>query len=105
MKTRTASTAETPAALLEDLRALVSDAEIMLNAEPANDCAETGALLRARFAALQARCNYLYARARTTLLAGAKCTDHAIRANPYQALAIALGLGLLLGMRLGPRGQ
>ncbi|MBL9200173.1 MAG: DUF883 family protein, partial [Opitutaceae bacterium] len=35
----------------------------------------------------------------------AKCTDSAIREHPYQALAIALGAGLLVGVLLGRRSR
>jgi ElaB/YqjD/DUF883 family membrane-anchored ribosome-binding protein len=35
--------------------------------------------------------------------AGAKATDEAIRENPYQAVGIALGVGVLLGYFLGRR--
>ncbi len=38
-----------------------------------------------------------YEAGREKALAGAKATDQAIRANPYTALGITFGLGLLLG--------
>ena len=50
--------------------------------------------MRLRFDAAQERMGELYAGARKRVVAGAKCTDEAIRANPYQALAIALGSAL-----------
>jgi ElaB/YqjD/DUF883 family membrane-anchored ribosome-binding protein len=36
-------------------------------------------------------------------VAGAKAADEAIRDNPYKALAIALGVGALVGFVLGRR--
>lgn len=36
-------------------------------------------------------------------VAGAKATDETIRENPYQAIGIALGAGVLLGYLLGRR--
>lgn len=63
--------------------------------------AEALASLRARFSAAQERFNDLYAQARKNVIAGAKYTDGAIRENPYQAMAIALGVGVLLGVLVG----
>ena len=39
----------------------------------------------------------LYETAQNKAIAGAKATDRAIRENPYQALGIAFGVGLLIG--------
>jgi ElaB/YqjD/DUF883 family membrane-anchored ribosome-binding protein len=39
----------------------------------------------------------LYETASNKAIAGAKATDRAIRENPYQALGIAFGVGLLIG--------
>jgi ElaB/YqjD/DUF883 family membrane-anchored ribosome-binding protein len=61
--------------------------------------------LRSRFAAAQERCADAYAGARKKVIAGAKYTDETIRANPYQSLAIAAGLGLLIGVLLGRRSK
>jgi ElaB/YqjD/DUF883 family membrane-anchored ribosome-binding protein len=44
-----------------------------------------------------------FAGARKRALAGAKSADTAIRGNPYQATAIAAGIGLLLGVLVGRR--
>ena len=35
----------------------------------------------------------------------AQCTDQAIRANPYQSLAIAAGVGILVGVLIGRRSK
>ena len=45
----------------------------------------------------------LYDGAKKKVVAGAKYTDTAIRENPYQALAIALGVGVLIGVLVGRR--
>ncbi len=105
MKNRTATTAQTPEALLNDLRALVTEAEKMLSDAPDTDGAEAVTTLRARFDAAQERFADLYASAKKNVTAGAKYTDDAIRANPYQSLAIALGAGLLVGVLLGRRSK
>ncbi len=105
MKNRNLSDAQTPAALLHDLRALVSEAEKILSGTPDADGAEAVTTLRARFEAAQERFGELYATARKNVTAGARYTDDAIRANPYQSLAIALGAGLLVGVLLGRRSK
>ena len=51
--------------------------------------------LRERFSAAQERFSELYDGAKKKVVAGAKYTDTAIRENPYQSMAIALGVGVL----------
>jgi len=70
--------------------------------EPTGDAVST---LRARFDAARARFADLYEGTRQKVVAGAKCADATIRANPYQSLAIAAGVGLLLGVLLGRRSK
>jgi ElaB/YqjD/DUF883 family membrane-anchored ribosome-binding protein len=101
MKNRNLSEAQTPEALLNDLRALVIEAEKMLGSAPDADGAEAVTTMRARLEAAQERFGELYASAKKNVAAGAKYTDEAIRANPYQSLAIALGAGLLIGVLVG----
>ena len=43
--------------------------------------------------------------AKQRVAAGARCTDEAIRANPYQSLAIAAGVGVVVGVLLGRRNR
>ena len=102
---RTASTAQTPEELLNDLRTLVSDAELMLNGSPDENCSTSFAALQKRFDAARQQLGALYTGTKNTLAAGAKYTDQTIRANPYQSLAIALGTGLLIGVLVGRRSQ
>jgi len=61
--------------------------------------------LRQRFADAQERLAATYEEAKTKVVAGAKATDATIRENPYQSIAIAVGVGLLLGMLIGRRGD
>ena len=103
MKNPTAS--QTPAELLEDLRNLVVEAEKMLGDSASEHAADAVAALRERFDSARERLSDLYDGARKKVVAGARCTDTAIRENPYQSLAIALGAGLLVGVILGRRGQ
>lgn len=102
MKTKSES-AQTPKELLNDLHALVADAEKMMSASISEHTDDAVGALRARYEATQERLGELYAGARQKVAAGAKCTDEAIRENPYQSMAIALGVGLLVGVLLGRR--
>jgi ElaB/YqjD/DUF883 family membrane-anchored ribosome-binding protein len=105
MKNRNATEAQTPEDLLKDLRALVADAEKMMEGAVSENGAELLTTLRARFESAQERFADLYASARKNVVAGAKYTDETIRANPYQSIAIALGAGLLVGVLLGRRSK
>lgn len=105
MKNKSDSAAQTPHDLYEDLRSLVTDAEKMMGESLSEHSAEAISALRVRFAAAQERLGELYTGARQKVIAGAKCTDEAIRTHPYQSLAIALGAGLLAGVLLGRRSR
>ena len=61
--------------------------------------------MRARFSAAQERLANIGASVRQKVIAGARYTDEAIRENPYQALAITLGVGVLVGVLLGRRSK
>jgi ElaB/YqjD/DUF883 family membrane-anchored ribosome-binding protein len=98
-------TAQTPKELLHDLQALVAEAEAMIADSATEHTVEAIDSLRARFAAAQERFTDAYAGARKKVIAGAKYTDEAIRENPYQSLAIALGVGVLVGVLIGRRSK
>jgi len=102
MKNNQAST-QTPQDLLHDLQALITEAEKMIGASVSEDSTAAMGALRARYDAAQERLGELYETTKGRVVAGAKCTDAAIRANPYQSLAIAAGAGLLIGVLLGRR--
>ncbi len=105
MKNKSESASPAPQALLEDLRSLVAEAEKMMGDTLTEHSEDAISALRERFDAAQERLGELYAGARKKVVAGAKCTDEAIRANPYQSLAIVLGVGLLVGVLLGRRSK
>jgi ElaB/YqjD/DUF883 family membrane-anchored ribosome-binding protein len=105
MKTNSESTAQTPQDLLTDLRTLVAEAEKMLVESTTEHSEDAVSALRVRFDAAQERLGVLYTGARQKVIAGAKCTDETIRANPYQTMAIAAGAGLLVGVLLGRRSK
>ena len=101
MKNNSETTAQTPKDLLNDLHALVSEAEKMMSESVGEHTEDAIATLRTRFDAAQERLGVLYAGARKQVVAGAKYTDQSIRANPYQSIAIATGVGLLVGVLVG----
>ena len=98
-------TAHTPKELLHELQALVAEAEAMIADSVTEASAEGIDSLRSRFVAAQERFTDAYAGARKKVIAGAKYTDETIRANPYQSLAIAVSVGLLVGILVGRRSK
>lgn len=105
MKTNNDSSAQTPKELLSELQALVIEAEKMMGASLTEHTEDAMGALRTRFDAAQERLGVMYEGAKQRVVAGAKCTDQTIRANPYQSLAIAAGVGLLMGVLLGRRSK
>ncbi len=99
------SSAQTPKDLLNDLHALVADAEKMMGDSISEHTADAVSALRVRYDAASERMGEIYEGARKRVVAGAKCTDEAIRENPYQSIAIAAGVGLVVGILLGRRNQ
>ena len=86
--------------LAEELRALVSDAEALLRnstgtagAAGRQHAEETLAELRTRLTALEQQ-----------VRARARDVDTYVRDNPWQAVAVAGGVALLLGLLMGRRG-
>lgn len=92
-----------PQALLDELKGFVSEAEAMISGPASSVTADVLETLRTRFDAAQVRFAHGYEAARKKVVAGARSTDVAIRENPYQSLAVALGLGLLVGVLIGRR--
>ena len=98
-------TARTPKEILNELQALVAEAETMMGDSLSEHAADAIDSLRSRFVAAQEHFADVYSGARKKVIAGAKYTDVTIRANPYQSLAIAAGVGLLVGVLLGRRSK
>lgn len=97
------ATTHTPQELLLELKALAAEAEAMMVGSLTEHSAEAMTNLRERFAAAQERFTEIYDQTKQKVVDGAKCTDTSIRENPYQSLAIALGVGLLVGVLVGRR--
>lgn len=94
---------QSPQELLENLRALVVEAEKILGENAPRHSETQLEALRERYEAAQERLAQFYKGAKDRVVAGAKYTDTAIRTHPYQSLAIAVGVGLLAGWFIGRR--
>jgi ElaB/YqjD/DUF883 family membrane-anchored ribosome-binding protein len=93
MKSRTA---QSPEKLVDNLRDLLSEAEKLVGdaSEGASAKAEE---LGSRLESAQERLQEYYDNAREKVVSGAKNADKTIRTHPYESLAIALGVGVLIG--------
>lgn len=100
MKNDSGSRTESPEEVVEHVSRLMNEAEALLVGPVAERASDKLTELRERLANLQAKAADTYADARKRVVAGAKVTDETIRAHPYESLAIALGIGVLLGALL-----
>ncbi|TLY76188.1 MAG: DUF883 domain-containing protein [Gammaproteobacteria bacterium] len=85
--------------LAEELRSLVSDAEALLRASGSADGAEMQQRAEATLRELRTRLSAL----EEQLTARARDIDSYVRGNPWQAVAVAGGVALLLGLLVGRR--
>ena len=96
MSTRNQAQEKTPEEMVAELRGLVAEAERVLGESERATPATVSALCE-RFETARERMAELYATTKGKVVEGARSTDAAIRSHPYQTLAIALGIGVLLG--------
>jgi ElaB/YqjD/DUF883 family membrane-anchored ribosome-binding protein len=89
MSKHTAETSNDVSALAEDARALLS-ATADVAGEKVGDA-------RKRLTAALERAKEIAGQVRDKAVQGAKATDEAVREHPYQAMAIALGVGAVIG--------
>lgn len=85
--------------LAEELRVLVSEAEALLHGASGTASAAEQERAEAALADLRARLSTL----EQQLKARARDVDTYVRENPWQAVAVAGGVALLLGLLLGRR--
>ena len=105
MKNHKSDTAQSPKDILNDLHALVAEAEKMMGDSVTEHTEDAVSSLRDRFEAAQEKFGVVYEGAKKRVVAGAKYTDETIRANPYQSIAVAAGIGLLFGVLVGRRNR
>lgn len=87
-----------------DLSTLAEEARALM-AATADVAGEKVAEARKRLAAALESGKVLYGRAKEKAVEGAKAADEAVREHPYQAIAIAVGVGALIGYLLARRGS
>jgi ElaB/YqjD/DUF883 family membrane-anchored ribosome-binding protein len=98
METRSAEDIEeSTEKLLQDLRAVVHDGEQLLKAG-AQNLTERGLAARERLAATLEVAKETGRRLEERAVMSARATDRAIREHPYEAIGIAFGVGMLLGV-------
>ena len=89
MNKHTQATSNDIGSLAEDARALM--------AATADVAGEKVGEARNRLAAALERGKEIYGRVREKTVAGAKAADEAVHEHPYQAIAIGVGVGAILG--------
>lgn len=83
--------------LIANISKLMAEAEEMLSESTSQHAEENVELLRARYEDAENRLAARYAAAKGKVAAAARRTDETLRAYPYESVAVALGLGVLLG--------
>ena len=83
-----------------DLGSLAEDARALLTAT-ADVAGDKVGEARKRLAAALESGKEIYGRVKDKAVEGAKAADETVRANPYQAIAIGVGVGALVGYLLG----
>ncbi len=91
---------QTPDELIAQISQLMDEAEALLVGPFVEKASEKLGDIRTRLKNAQVRLVEIYGAARLKIIAGARYTDDSIRENPYQWLAMALGIGVLLGALL-----
>jgi ElaB/YqjD/DUF883 family membrane-anchored ribosome-binding protein len=86
----------------QDMGSLAEDARDLI-AATADVAGEKVGEARKRLAAALDRAKEIAVRVREKSVQGAKATDEAIHEHPYQAIAIGMGVGALIGYLLGRR--
>jgi ElaB/YqjD/DUF883 family membrane-anchored ribosome-binding protein len=85
-----------------DIGTLAEDASALMTAT-ADVAGEKVGEARKRLAVALDRAREIAGRARDKAIAGAKATDEAVHEHPYQAIAIGVGVGAIIGFLLARR--
>jgi len=89
-------------AISNDMGQLAEDAQALM-AATADVAGEKVAEARKRLAAALDRGKEICGRAREKVVEGAKAADEAVHEHPYQAIAIGVGVGAVIGYLLARR--
>jgi ElaB/YqjD/DUF883 family membrane-anchored ribosome-binding protein len=90
--------------VLDDLRVLVADAEMLLSAtlgDVSEKAAEAREQLKAGLIRARAAIAELQEKGMASARAAARRADTSIRDHPYESLGIAMGVGVVIGLLLG----
>ena len=85
-----------------DMDALAEDARELM-AATADVAGEKVSAARKRLAAALERAKEIAGNVRDKAIAGAKATDEAVHQHPYQAIAIGVGVGAIIGYLVARR--
>lgn len=100
MKNNQSAIAECPNDILDELQALVAKAEKIVAKSLKSDTG-IASTIKEQYQDSREHLVEMYSDAKDQIVAGAKSTDKAIHAKPYQSLAIAAGVGILIGVVAG----
>ncbi len=89
-------------AVSNDMGQLAEDARALM-AATADVAGEKVGEARKRLAAALERGKEIYGRVKEKAVEGAKATDQAVHEHPYQAIAIGVGVGAILGYLIARR--
>lgn len=90
--------------LANNLKSVTQDAEHFVR-ETTSGLSEKARDARARLAASLASAKAGLATLNEKAIEGAKATDRVIRANPYQSIGVAFGIGILIGVLVSRRSR
>ena len=93
---------QTIQATVNDIGQLADDARALM-AATADVAGDKVSEARKRLAAALDSGKELYGRAKVKAVEGAKVADEKVRANPYQAIAIGVGVGAIIGYLVASR--
>ena len=88
--------------ITNELGTLAEDARALLTAT-ADVAGEKVGDARKRLASALENAKHLAASVRDKAIAGAKVADHTVRENPYQAIAVGVAVGAVLGYLIARR--
>lgn len=91
-------------AISHDVSQLAEDARALL-AATTDVAGEKVGEARKRLAAALEQGKEIYGRVKEKAVEGAKAADQTVRANPYQAIAIGVGVGAIIGYLVARRGS
>jgi ElaB/YqjD/DUF883 family membrane-anchored ribosome-binding protein len=106
MNAETETSQQSNASVFEDLRAVVRDAEALLRAtssQTGERLQEVRARVEESLRAAKSRLNELQEHTLQRAREATTATEEYVRKNPWQALGIAAGIGVLIGLLVSRR--